>query len=162
METTSITSDGKTHKGLIDYQDWYNIATEMGNMAKVTGKEFELAGITIDGSLENTAALIEKGASALTVDSTGNLKVALGDIGIDFEAGAGQMSSGIETGIQEMARSQVDMLDGLIALLELIVQMEQLGDIDVDGMGISFEEIFDPKTSGFSKAYDDWREAMLN
>jgi hypothetical protein len=34
------------------------------------------------------------------------------------------------------------MLDGMIAMLELIASMEKLGDIDVDGLGIDFEDIF--------------------
>jgi len=34
------------------------------------------------------------------------------------------------------------MLDGMIQLLETIVAMEKLGDIDVEGNGIDFNELF--------------------
>jgi hypothetical protein len=92
----------------------------MNNIAAL-GQDFEVAGIKLDGSMEAAAALIQKGAKALTVDSTGNIKVALGKIGVDFEAGSGEMSSGINAGIASMAKSQVKMLDGMIRLLEVIV-----------------------------------------
>jgi len=50
MKTKSKTSDGKTHKGLIDYQDWYNIVTEMNNMAKL-GKPIKVGAYTLSGDL---------------------------------------------------------------------------------------------------------------
>ena len=42
--TDRITGKKVTHKGLIEYQDWYNIVTEMNNLAAY-GQEIELAGI---------------------------------------------------------------------------------------------------------------------
>lgn len=163
-------SKGNIHKGLIDYQDWYNIVNEMNNLAAL-GDDIEVAGVKLDGSLEAAAKLIEKGASALTVDSAGNVKVALGDIGVDFKAGAGDMSKGIDAGIKEMAQSQVQMLDGLIALLEVIVSMEQLGDIDTDSNGIDLSDLFvvtyDKEGNKkidytqFNQIYEDWRNDMI-
>jgi hypothetical protein len=85
-------------KGFIDYQDWYNIATEMGNIAKLGGP-IKVAGITLDGSLEQTAKLIEKGASALTTTDTGEIKVALSGIGLDLTSGANDMTKGVDKGI---------------------------------------------------------------
>ena len=61
-----------------------------------------------------------------------------------------------------MANSQVKMLDGLIAMLELIVAMEDLGDIDINGNGIEFDELFELKDDGtrdytkFNEAYTNW------
>ena len=153
MKTKSRTSDGKTHKGLIDYQDWYNIVTELNNLAgrmsdgMVLGKDIEGNAIKLDGSLESASALIQKGASALTVDAAGNIKVALGDIGIKFKAGAGEMSTNIDAGIDLMADSQISMLDGMIALLEAIVTMQDLENIDTENNGeIDITELF-PKFS---------------
>jgi len=159
MKTVSTTSDGKKHKGLIDYKDWYNIATEMNNIAALGG-EFEVAGIKLDGSMEAAAKLIEKGASALVTTNTGEIKVALGDIGIDFKAGTGEMSKGIDAGVKAMAKSQVEMLDGLIAMLELIVSMEEMGDIDVEGNGIDFEDLFkvtwNEDHTAYTRSYDEF------
>ena len=163
-------SKGKIHKGLIDYQDWYNIVNEMNNLAAL-GDDIEVAGVKLDGSMEAAAALIEKGASALTVDSAGNVKVALGDIGVDFKAGTDTMSKGIDKGIDQMADSQIAMLDALIALLEAIVSMEKLGDLDLDGNGIDLSELFAvtydqdgwKKTdwTKFNEDYEKWRQDMI-
>jgi len=50
MKTKSKTSDGKVHKGLIDYADWYNIVTEMNNIAKLGGP-IKLGAYTLTGDL---------------------------------------------------------------------------------------------------------------
>ena len=163
MSTKSKDSNGKVHKGLINYQDWYNIATEMNNIAALGG-EFEVAGVKLDGSLEAAAELIQKGANALTSTDTGEIKVSLGDIGVNFKAGSGDMSNGIDAGLKAMAQSQIDMLDGLIQMLEAIVAMEELGDLDIDGNGIDLSELFkvttgdDGKESiiGFNEKYTEW------
>ena len=173
MKTTSKTSDGKSHTGLIDYQDWYNIITELNNLAgrmqdgMSLGEDIEGNAIKLDGSLESAAKLIEKGASALTVDSTGKIKVALGDIGIDFEAGSGEMSDGIDAGIKEIANSQIKMLDGMIRLLEVIVAMEQLGDVTGGDHTIDFTDFFIDIGDGFAKLADndqitEWVKYLLN
>jgi len=141
MKTSARDSSGKTHKGLIDYQDYYNIITELNNLAGISG-DIELAGVTLNGSMEAAAELIEKGARALTTTDAGDIAVSLGDIGIDFKTGTGNMSEGIQEGVQELAQNQVEMLDSMISLLETIVAMEALGDLDVNNdMVISVPEI---------------------
>jgi len=49
---------------------------------------------------------------------------------LDFTQGTDAFSAGVTTGIQELAKSQSQMLDGMIKLLETVVAMEKLGDID--------------------------------
>ena len=169
QKSYSKTHDGKMHKGLIDYQDYYNIITEINNLAAL-GEPIELAGVKLDGSMEAAAKLIQKGAEALTVDSAGNVKVALGDIGIDFKTGTGDMSKGIDIGIKNMAKSQVDMLNALISLLEAIVAMEELGDLDLDGNGIDLSELFEIKYDDegnneflvFNQKYEQWRQKIID
>ena len=113
MKATSTDHNGTKHTGLIDYADWYNIVTELNSLAGrmdeglVIGTDIHGKAIKLDGSMESAAALIEAGANALTADSTGNIKVALGDIGIDFKAGSDALSNGIDYGLHEMAKSQV-------------------------------------------------------
>jgi hypothetical protein len=53
------------------------------------------------------------------------------------------MQSSVTSGIQAMAKSQVKMLDGLIAMLELIVAMEQLGDITGEDTHIDLGDMFE-------------------
>ena len=169
MKTKSKTSDGKTHKGLIDYQDWYNIVTEMNNMAKLGGP-IKVGAYTLSGDLQDAADLIEAGAKALTVTKTGEVKVALGDIGISFKAGADDMSKGIDTGLDAIADSQISMLDGMIQLLETVVAMEKLGDIDSNKDNkIDLSELFPEfEIEGFegkarlNKKALEWADNIIN
>ena len=129
-------------KGKIGYQDFYNIITEMGNIAAKSGTPIQLGAEKFVANAQDAAALIEEGAQCLTVATDGSIKVDLSKFGLDFETGADAMKSGVNEGIREMAKSQVEMLDGMIQLMETIVAMEKLGDIDVDGNGIDFSEMF--------------------
>lgn len=128
-------------KGFIDYQDFYNIATELGNLAKL-GQPIEIAGITLDGSLEKTAELIEKGAGALETVDTGELKVNLNAVGLDILGGANGLSDNVDKGINQIAHAQVEMLNGMIGVLETVVEMEKLGDISGENNTINLEELF--------------------
>jgi hypothetical protein len=94
MKTSAKDSRAKTHKGLIDYTDFYNIVTEMNNLAALGG-DIKLGAYTLNGDLESAAKLIEAGAKALTTTKTGDIAVSLGDIGVSFKAGSGDMSDGI-------------------------------------------------------------------
>ena len=169
-------SKGKTHTGLIEYQDFYNIVTELNNIAGMTeqgitiGSKIEGNAVTLDGSLEKASQLIEKGAAALVATDTGEIKVSLGDIGIDFSDGSNTMADNVDAGIKAMAQSQMDMLDGLIQLLETIVQMQALGDIDTDSNGIDLSDIFDitydknhqiESINGFTQEYSDWQAEII-
>ena len=165
----AITTAGQ--EGYMAYQDFYNIVTEMNNIAGLSGQQIELAGITLDGKMESAAALIEKGAEALSVTADGSIKVDLGSIGIDFAAGADDLAANVNAGIKEMAQSQVQMLDGLIQLLETIVAMEGLGDIDTEGNGIDLGNIFDITWDEsnqniigveFKEKYDTWRKTVID
>ena len=169
----SYTRDGKTVKsGFIDYQDWYNIATEMNNIARISGKEIEFAGVTLDGSLETASKLIQKGASSLVATDGGDIKVALQGMSLNFEQGADAFSGNVSDGIKEVAKSQIDMLDSMIQLLETIVAMEQLGDIEGEDNVIDFSDLFDVKwdtekddwekpVTEFSEGYDKFRNYVL-
>ena len=144
FKTSTVKKNGKA--GFIDYEDWYNIVTEMNNIAKL-GEPIEVAGYTLDGSLKSAAALIQEGANALTTVDTGEIKVNLASIGTGISSSAELMGENVSKGISSMAKSQVKMLDGMIQLLETIVAMEQLGDIDVDTDNIlDLSEIFKVKT----------------
>jgi len=53
------------------------------------------------------------------------------------------LKANVGEGIKEIANSQIKMLDSMIQLLETVVAMEELGDIDVEGNGIDFGELFE-------------------
>lgn len=134
---------GETRKDpMIEIQDFYNMVTEMNNLAAMSG-EIEFLGYKLDGSLESASKLINAGLSAISnVDGEG-AKINLTNFGIDFSTGAAGMGTNIHEGIQQMAKSQIEMLDGLIQFLEAVVAMEQLGQLDTDFSGtFEFGELF--------------------
>lgn len=156
----------KGQRGFMDYTDFYNIITEINNVAGQmesiipVGKDIEGNAYQLDGSLEAAAKLIEAGASTLTSVDAGDIKVNIGKLGINLKDGATDMEKGIHEGVTAMANAQVDALDAMIAMLELIVSMEELGDIDVDSNGIEWEELFNldkyGDVEGFSQGLTDW------
>ena len=131
--------------GRMAVQDFYNIVTEMNNLIALSGEQIELAGVTLDGSAEAAAELINKGMSSLTnIDGKG-VKVNLEDLGIDFASGADSAKNNFADGVHALAESQIAMLDAAIKVLEIVVAMEALGDIDVQGNNnghIDLGEIF--------------------
>ena len=162
---------GQTGKMAI--QDFYNIVNEMNNLIALTGNELVLAGVTLDGSAEAAAALIQKGMGSLTnIDGKG-VKVNLENLGIDFVSGAEGAKNNFHSGVQALAKSQVEMLDAAIKVLEIIVAMENLGNIDVDGNNVfSIGDIFQLDANGglkknkdglelYTKEYQDFAEDLL-
>ena len=149
--------------GYMEIQDFYNIVNEMQNLAVLSGKNLEFMGKTLYADGTGAAELITWAMDALAnVDGEG-VKINLSELGVDVSAGADSMSKGFDAGVQELARSQIKMLDAEIALLEAIVAMEDLGQIDTNGNGLDFEEVFDNSTiSGFSAAFDKQRKIIFD
>ena len=133
--------------GKMEMQDFYNIVTEMSNLAQMSGQTIDFMGYSINGDLTNASKLIQSGFNSLSnVDGKG-VKVDMGKLAANLQTGAKDMGKGFDTAIQSMAKSQVAMLDGMIRLLETIVAMENLGDIDVNGDNtIDVGELFDTIT----------------
>lgn len=133
---------GKDSKGLMEYTDFYNIITEMGNIAELSGQAITLGKKTVSNATE-ASSLITEAASKLKVTADGKMKVDLSKIGVDFATGADKMSKDVDAGIDALAQTQIDMLDSMIKLLEVVVAMEQLGDIDINGDNhLNLDEIF--------------------
>jgi len=78
---------GKGKKGYMAYEDFYNIITEMGEIAKLSGEAVHLGKATVEDA-QTAADLITKAAGALEITSDGKLKVNLKNIGVDFSTGA--------------------------------------------------------------------------
>ena len=166
FKTSSGKKGGKV--GFIDYEDWYNIVTEMNRVAAL-GEPIKLGALTLDGSLEAASNAIQAGCDSLTAIDTGEIKVNLGSIGIGIKSGAEAMQDSVTSGIQAAAKSQVKMLDGLIAMLEIIVAMEQLGDITGEDTQIDLGDIFvfsdendvTSEITGFTEKFDEARQKLL-
>lgn len=143
--------------GYMEIQDFYNIVNEMNNMAAASGQTLSFMGQTLSGKAEDAAALIEAGMGALkNIDGEG-VKIALDSLGVDFATGAADMTGDFDTGIKEMAKSQIKMLDAAIRMLEAIVAME---NIDINGDGaFDLGEIFAngaDSSGGFTQPVMDW------
>lgn len=154
-----------TSKGLMGMEDFYNMANMMNNMAQASGQEIKLAGITLDGSIEAFSQLVNKGYSELEVLSDGSQVVNLGNIGLTFETGASAMNKGVQDGVQEIAKGQVEMLDSMIQVVETMVAMEQLGDALGEDIILDLPQIIinknDPNYNTAIESIDIWRQSLL-
>ena len=131
-------------KGLMGYQDFYNIMTEMGHIAEVSGQPIKLGADKFVTDAKSAAALIEEGARCLTVASDGSIKVDLSQFGLDFVGGADEMAGNVNEGIRAIAKAQIAMLDNMIQLMETVVAMEKLSDVDVNANNkLDLNEMFE-------------------
>ena len=148
--------------GKMEIQDFYNIVTEMSNLAAATGTSIEFMGQSINGDLESAANLIDAGFQSLSnVDGKG-VQIDMGKLATNLQTGATNMGEGFDDAIHQMAESQVHMLDGMIKLMETIVAMEKLGQVDVDNNGLlSIGEIFKDDGS-FTQMFDQVRDYLSN
>ena len=71
----------------------------------------------------------------------------------------------INRGFKAVAESQIAMLDAAIQILEVIVKMEELGDIELeDGiLGFTLGDIFENEQGEdrtFTEGYQDWVDSL--
>ena len=127
-------------KNTMAYEDFYNIVSEIGKLAELSGKAVTLGDVTVN-NCQSAADLITKAAGALkNVD--GEMKIDLSKINIDFSSGLTELGDQIDEQVDALADEQIAMLDSVIAVLEIIVAMEALEDVDVDkDMEIDLGEI---------------------
>lgn len=130
--------------GYMGMQDFYNIINEINNMAAISG-EIKLGAYTLDGNLSSAANLIQDAFNSLEMVDGKGMMVKLSGIGADFSFAGADFSDGVNSGLQDFAQSQIDMLDGMIQMLETIVAMENIteGISDSNENGeIDFSEMF--------------------
>ena len=117
--------------GYMTPQDFYNLVSEFGNMAIVAGEDLEIAGYTFDKNGTNASKLILDGFKAIKMIDGEGARIDLSSLGLTFADSAAEMDEGLETGIHKMAESQVKIWEGIVGVLEIAVQMEQLADLDL-------------------------------
>ena len=129
--------------GYMEIQDFYNIVNEMNNIASISGETLTFMGQQLGGKAADAANLIEQGLSHLSnIDGKG-VKIDLSGFGIDIATGLKGMSDGFDSGLDDLADSQIQMLDAAISVLETVVAIGQMGDIDVDESGtIDLSDVF--------------------
>lgn len=141
-------------KGYMAISDFYNIVNELTTMAIQTGNTMTFMGHTIEADGSGAAELMQTGLSALSnVDGKG-VQISLKALGTSFDIGAADMAKGLEAGIHTFAESQVKMLDAEIALLEVVVAMENL-ELGEDGI-LSFDDLFIDAGNGAYKAQEQF------
>lgn len=156
-------TDENTKPGFLGYQDFYNIGKWINEQAGVLGKEIEWAGVKLNGSWETFGRLLEKGSQALTATESGEIKVSLEKLGIGLKSGFDTAAGLTTEGMQVFAKSQIEVIDGLINFLETIVAMKDLENLDESGDGIiNLPEIFsDTEMSKYTEKYQAFGKQML-
>lgn len=134
--------------GKIDLTDYYNIITTAAQQLEASGQEFNLAGM-------NYHQAMRAAAGAMTA-ANGEIVVDLAKLGTNFSAGMDDMAMGLQEGLRTMAEEQIAIIDSMIAMLETLLTLQQLGDlggIDFNGNGLfDFAEVF---------AYDSEKAALV-
>lgn len=149
-EAFKALNDGAS-SGFMEVQDYINIITETSNLMSEAGQEFMLNDM-------NAAQLINAGLGALeNIDGEG-VKINLSNLGINFVGGVDSLQGNLNSGINDLAQSQIDMIDAAIQLLETIVAMEQISDIDIDSDGIELGELFTFKAGITEETAKGWED----
>ena len=161
FEKMRATTSG-ADKGLMAYEDFYNIVTEMGKIAELSNIPIQLGKETLS-NMQDAADLLLRASGTLSNMSTGDMGVTLSEFGINFASGIDGLSENVDAGIDKFADEQIKMLDSMIGLLETIAAMEQLGDIDVDENGLDFGDLFLKTFNADTQAWEiDWTQFNEN
>lgn len=141
-------------KNRIGYQDFYNMITMMGDDV------LHAAGIT-SKKMNGAANLLDAGAQAL-VNVDGETFVDLSKLGANFNLGATNMKEGLTKGIHTLAQNQIDMLDAEIAMLETVVQTQEVFDsIAGEDKKLSIDELMPKITTENGEDVTKWTESQL-
>lgn len=153
-DAASALQDAKTN-GYMGAEDFYRIVTTASEYMAAAGQEFSVAGMTYED-------LISKATSSLAT-ANGNLVVDFSKFGIDFAGGIDDMASGLEDGLKALAEEQIEILDGMIAMLETMKTIQDINDtIDgsVDGKKnglFDFTELFTVDDEGLAQ----WKDSTI-
>lgn len=131
--------------GKMSIQDFYNMVNEMNNLARISGDDIEFMGHTLSGKLSDASDLIIQGFDHIkNIDGEGAAIDFKGFTG-SLEKGAADMAKDIDKGIKAMAKSQIKLLDGMIAFLETVVALQdikELDDLAGEDLKITIPELF--------------------
>lgn len=168
------TMTASAESGYMSVQEFYAIAIEMENLATLSGQTLSFMGMQIGEGAMSAADIIRAGMSNLSssADHAGEVNLSgLGKLGLNLSMSAEEMAAGVEAGIDAAADANIEMLDGLIAVLETIVAMKGLEDITGEDNEINISDIFPELTvdgggadaTGMQKIHDNyhnWAKAL--
>lgn len=141
-DAMKVINDDDWSKGRVGLEDFYNMIDFMGDEILSSGEYFQGQSIT-------AADLIQKGFDAISMID-GEAYVDLSKLGDSFKLGSADMKEGIVAGMKNVAKSQVEMLDAAISILETVVAIQSL---DLEGDGLDFGDIFVGNTEYFTEGW---------
>lgn len=145
-DAMKVINDDDWAKGRVGLEDFYNMIDFMGDEILESGDYFQ-------GQSISAADLIQKGFDAISMID-GEAYVDLSKLGESFKLGSADMKEGIVAGMKNVAKSQVEMLDAAISILETVVAIQNL---DIEGDGLDLGDIFIGETDSFT---DNWSTGL--
>lgn len=104
--------------GYMDIEAYVNMINFAADMYAKAGQNFEVLGMSASEAIQAGFAAIEG------VDGEAKIKMS----GLTF--GTEELTEGMEFGIEEMAKSQIEWIDAQIAMLKGIETVQNLGELD--------------------------------
>lgn len=158
-----IDGDQFMKEGYIDFTDLYNMISMM-DQAGIDLKDSSLvlkdSALAAMDNVQILEKLVESMSNA-TVNVDGQPLVDFSQMYADgFVIGADQLRAGVAQGMEEVAQANIDIIDAQIELLEVIVAMEEISEIDIDGDGIELGELFEFKPGETEETADGWEDVV--
>ena len=125
--------------GEMGVKDFYNIIDQINRLGQA-GSFLNSVGVT---DFDNSADAIQDWANKVVAASETIGKVdAKGfvDVGIGISAAASSMATGMTDGLKEVAKQQIDYLNGIEQMLLAMQSLEDIGDVKLNlGIGIDVD-----------------------
>lgn len=153
LQKTMNTAGENGYMSFVDFERW---ARGMTELAASTGQDIVSCGVTFDEAGQTYTKLMENASYSFSEDGTMIVDITSG-FGLNFDATAAlaQMDDN-QDAITEYANQQVEMLDSLIAVLEVMAAMEELGDLDINQDNVlNLDELFIINASGQVEGYTE-------
>lgn len=132
--------------GVFDFTGFINTAKQINSQAQTLGQTLNFCGYELNGTSEAIDAFITAAANSLgavTNDNGTNFGVVLEKFGADLTDGAASYENSATSAMQTFAKSQIQILDGLIQMFEMIVAMESFKGVDENDNGLlDWKELF--------------------
>ena len=145
--------DSVKNDSAMSFQTFYNTIKEVNAQAKATGQSISMLGVELDGTTEGMNKLITAAAKSLGTDKSGNFGVIFSKMAASLGTGISDFTTATDTAMNDMADAQIKILDGLIAMFEVIVAMQNFESVDKNKNSfLDLDEIFD--LSGITKKND--------
>ena len=138
-------------KGLVGFQDFSNMISFMGDDV------LREAGILNDKS--QTASDLILAASGALKNVSGETFVDLSALGANFNTGSEAMKEGLMKGVQNLAKSQIEIIDAEIKVLETVVNSQEAFEkLKGDKTELTVEDLIPIAQNGYGD--ENWDGAL--